>query len=89
MRIAVIKIYVDKHRFRVYPIQAREKTKVILHELRSCWNWQTGMTKDHVSTDVRVQVSYSAGEWSPEKLFIVFLGFFVSGKALKKRKISL
>ena len=28
--------------------------------MRSCWNWQTGMTKDHVSTDVRVQVSYSA-----------------------------
>ena len=21
--------------------------------LRVCWNWQTGMTKDHVSTDVR------------------------------------
>ena len=21
--------------------------------MRSCWNWQTGMTKDHVSTDVR------------------------------------
>ena len=57
--------------------------------MRSCWNWQTGMTKDHVSTDVRVQVSYSAGEWSPEKLIIVFLGFFVSGKALKKRTISL
>lgn len=27
---------------------------------RKCWNWQTGMTKDHVSTDVRVQVPFSA-----------------------------
>gem|GEM_PF-5384726 len=28
--------------------------------MRSCWNWQTGMTKDHVSTDVRVQVPPTA-----------------------------
>lgn len=28
--------------------------------MRKCWNWQTGMTKDHVSTDVRVQVPFSA-----------------------------
>ena len=32
----------------------------IHYRMRECWNWQTGMTKDHVSTDVRVQVPFSA-----------------------------
>ena len=54
------KKYVDKRPFRVYPNKAREKMTVFERMMRSCWNWQTGMTKDHVSTDVRVQVSYSA-----------------------------
>ena len=36
--------------------------------LRSCWNWQTGMTKDHVSIDVRVQVSYSACSFGTRKM---------------------
>ena len=55
-----MKKLVDKRLFRVYPNKAREKTIVFERMMRSCWNWQTGMTKDHVSTDVRVQVSYSA-----------------------------
>ena len=60
-----MKKLVDKRPFRVYPNKAREKTIVFERMMRSCWNWQTGMTKDHVSTDVRVQVSYSASsEWA-------------------------
>ena len=28
--------------------------------MRDCWNWETGMTKDHVSKGVRVRVPYRA-----------------------------
>ena len=28
--------------------------------MHDCWNWETGMTKDHVSKGVRVRVPYCA-----------------------------
>ena len=32
------------------------QAKAFIAEMQECWNWQTGMTKEHVSTDVWVQV---------------------------------
>ena len=53
-------------------VSDREKSKT--DNMRECWNWQTGMTKDHVSTDVRVQVPFPASQKSSKlKCFELFL----------------
>ena len=52
--------------------------------MRECWNWQTGMTKDHVSKGVGVQVPSLA----PTKQSIHSDGlllFYVSPESFKVR----